>query len=241
MNKISEKILDKIKQQHIVPKPKWQFLLKEYLIWVVFGLATIIGSLAVGVIIHLVTDFDWTAHQYLDKGFFEYFVMSMPYLWFGLLLLFVALAYYQLRHTKKGYKYRTYIIILLSISISIVLGSSLFAFGTAQRFDQSLSKAIPSYERAVTRNSHIWMNPTEGMLAGKIILVTNEQSFLLEDLNNKEWTINSTDALRHETIVIEIDEMVRIVGKQGEGDIFDAERIMPWKMGQGRPGMRKLR
>ena len=77
MNKISEKILDKIKQQHIIPKPRWQFLLKDYLIWAVFVIATIIGSLSVGIIIHLLVDFDWTAYKYLDKGFFEYFWKDM--------------------------------------------------------------------------------------------------------------------------------------------------------------------
>ncbi len=241
MNKISEKILDKIKQQHIIPKPKWQFLLKDYLIWVVFIIATIIGSLSIGVIIHLLVDFDWTAYQYLDKGFFEYFVISLPYLWLVLLIIFVILAYYQFRHTKKGYKYRPYTIVLLSVSVSFILGLSLFAIGTARRADHLLSEAVPSYERMIKRKSHVWMNPENGMLAGKIIFVTNQQSFLLEDLNNKKWTIYNTDALKHEVIIIEIDEMIRIVGEQRGDNIFNADRIMPWQRMQGKSGMRKFR
>lgn len=235
MNKISEKILDKIKQQHITPKPKWQFLLKDYLVWIMFVIATIIGSLSIGVIIYLLTDFDWTVYQYLHESFFEYFVISLPYLWFVLLIIFVGLAYYQFRHTKKGYRYRPYIIILLSISFSFILGFLLFTLGTARRFDQSLIKTIPPYEKIIRRKSHIWMNPERGLLAGKIIFIKTGQELELADFKKNYWQVNIEEAHYPSFIKLESGEIIRLVGEKQDDFHFKADKIMPWHRLSGKP------
>ena len=36
MDNLGDKVLRKIKEEHIAPKPRWQFLLKDYFIWFLF-------------------------------------------------------------------------------------------------------------------------------------------------------------------------------------------------------------
>ena len=56
---ISKKILQKIRKEQIKPKPKWEFLLKNYVFWGAFILSIIVGGLASSVAIFRLVNNDW--------------------------------------------------------------------------------------------------------------------------------------------------------------------------------------
>jgi len=90
---ISQKVLEAIKNQKIVPKPKWTFLLKENLMWA-FGIASlIVGGLAFAVIIHMVRNNDWDVYQDISGGLLQFILLTLPYFWIVFLALFIFIAH----------------------------------------------------------------------------------------------------------------------------------------------------
>ena len=55
MTKLSEKVLKEIKEKKIEPAPRWQFLLKDYFVWLSFAASVIIGAIAFCVILYFLS------------------------------------------------------------------------------------------------------------------------------------------------------------------------------------------
>ena len=146
---LSKKIIEKIKEEHIQPKPKWQFSLKAYLVWLLSALSLFIGSLAFSVVLYLIINNDWDVYVHITDNLIKFTILSLPYLWIVLLLLFVIISYYNFKHTKKGYKYHFYIILLSSILLSIIFGSLLYSIGVGRALDNILAVKMPMYEKLI--------------------------------------------------------------------------------------------
>ena len=84
---IAKKVLEQIKSKGILPKPRWRFLLKDYLIWLFFGLTIIVGSLASSIIIFMVRSNDWDLYNRLHLPFF---LKTLPYFW--IIIFFICQA-----------------------------------------------------------------------------------------------------------------------------------------------------
>src|SRR3989339_675703 len=97
---LAQKIIHTIEDKKITPRPRWKFLLKNYSLWTLFGIATVIGSLAVSIIIFLLRHNEW---EYLPHNNIWITMFSIiPLFWVIVLIIFVALASYNIRHTNKG-------------------------------------------------------------------------------------------------------------------------------------------
>jgi hypothetical protein len=238
MNNAKE-IFDKIKEKKIEPRSKWRFLLKDYLIWVFFGLAILIGSMAFSVIIFLLTDNDWDVYKYLDKSFTSYVILSFPYLWIIILASFSFLAYFNYRHTKVGYKINPIAIVLVSVLISIFLGSILFKSGFGQAIDYTFSKNIPYYEKMIIYRQALWSNPEKGLFAGRIIEINNKNNFYIKSLDGEKWQIVGDDILWKGSVPQELGIRIKIIGEIDSDNIFIANEIRPW-IGKG-GGMHRMR
>ena len=104
INDASKNILDKIKENKITPKPKWQFRLEQVGIWALAVLSLIIGAKAFAVIIFRLVNNDWEIREHLGRSLLNHALLTLPYLWIIVMVLFILLAYYNARHTKKGYR-----------------------------------------------------------------------------------------------------------------------------------------
>lgn len=233
MNKdISQKVLDRIKDKKIEPKAKWQFLLKDSIIWVLFGLSIFIGALATAAAIFNIKFSDWDIYDRAPGGRFSFLLEVMPYFWLVILILLVVVAYYNFKHTKKGYKYNFVGIILLSLVASLVLGGASYGLGLGEKMEYRATRHLPFYKGLEDRRMQMWKKDPEGLLAGKIIKVYEER-FDLEDLKNKLWEVETENTEIMPMVILQEGEMIRMIGKRQDGQIFVAERIMPWE----RPGM----
>ena len=79
----------------------------------------IIGGFSFGVIIYLIQNKDWDLYAEMNESFASFVLLSLPYLWFVLLALFFIIAYFNFKHTKSGYKFKLYYVLLISIILSI--------------------------------------------------------------------------------------------------------------------------
>lgn len=231
-NDFDEKLVAKIKEAKIAPKPRWHFLLKNYVIWAVGVLALLIGAAAISVMIYLFKYNGWEIQEETHKTFWEFFLLTLPYFWIIFLGLFIFILYYNLQHTKRGYRYPVWFIISSSILSSVILGSLFFLAGWGEKIDNILGEQAPLYNTVINRHLDFWFNPDEGRLIGVISTKNDSQTFEIIDPRGDTWQIfarpqaGSLDSFH-------VNEPVDLIGRVIDDNQFQAEIIK-----EVRPGRR---
>jgi hypothetical protein len=219
--------LEEIKEKKIQPKPKWEFLLKEYLIWV-FGIGSLlVGGLAFSVIIHMSITNDWDVYEYINNSLVSFILATLPYFWLMCLGIFIALAYYNFKHTKSGYHYQIHALVLVSVISSILLGGVFYSVGLGRTLDVVFSENVPAYHQFMNHRRALWKHPEKGLLAG-IITEKNGDDIKVKDFDGKTWSISLDDIIFDDDLDIEKGSRVRLIGRVTSDGEFKAERLMPW-------------
>lgn len=232
MTKLSEKIVAKIELDRIAPIPKWHFLLKEGVIWTIAVIAVVVGALAVAVSLHLLTvPLDTLPAVSVREELWSK-LATIPYLWVGIMGLFLFVAYHNFHHTEGGYRWKTFHLAVLTALVSVVLGMILLGTGLVPSINGYFVRNVPGYTQYGDMRGMIWMRPQEGRLAGRIRAINaRTNTMTLIDLRNKTWEITYTP----ETLVrtdLSRGEQVKVLGKQTGFNTFDAYEFRPWE-GQG--------
>jgi len=246
-----QKLLSKIKEERISPKPRWHFLLKNYVIWIIGSLALLIGAGAVSVLTYLMTNNDLGIRHEINKTWGEVLLLTLPYFWLILLGLLVFVIYYNIKHTKRGYRYPLWSVLLASILASIILGEALFLFGVGEKIDGILGRRAPLYEFFINPQLDFWSRPEEGRLVGVPLQFFGDERFILVDRDQKEWEIIPASStverflekrpFAPEMMLDENEPLppIRLIGKQISEQEFTAEIIIPLLPGRAffdRPG-----
>lgn len=224
-------VLSQLKDQKITPRPHWQYSLKNYGLWFLACLSTVLGALAVTTIIFILTDHDWDVLRYLDRSLFADIFISLPYLWLASLCLLLIIIFYNLRHTKGGYHYEAYKIISLSVLISVLLGIIMFYGGIGEEIHEGLMMRSSIYGRLVQTNRNLWAYPEQGLLSGNIKLINGDQGFIIEDLNGVMWVV-ATDT---QTVWdccgghVATNTVIKVIGQKQGNNNFRAKNIRPWR------------
>ena len=237
MSDFTEKILSTIKSKHIAPKPRWQFLLQRSMVWVAAVLSVIIGSIAFSVMIFRIVNNDWEVIKFVGRSPVQYFFSTLPYVWIAIIVLFVALAYYNARHTKGAYKYQAYWFVVGSIIISMALGGLFYAFGLGPRLN-ALADRLPLLHGLMHDRDAKWLEIDKGLLAGEITEILNGDGgglFSIVDFDGKPWSVRSGDEYIPPPLrfVIETGVQIRMIGEQIDANTFAADRVMPYHIGPG--------
>ena len=237
---IASSIMEKIEDGAIKPRPRWEFLLKNYSIWFMGILAVVVGSVATSSIIFAIRNADWFLYRRLSDSFLIHVFKVMPFLWIGFLVLFVLIAIYQIKHTKRGYKYSLAIIVLGNIVVSMILGSVLYVFGFGHLIDVYAGRFVPSYQAIEERREEMWTQPENGLLAG-IVLGTSTKDVLLQDFAGGTWNI-ATDRLEPvDMMILSLAQEVAVVGNVISTSTFEACAVRPWNIFGEHASMRKAR
>ncbi|MCK5027589.1 MAG: hypothetical protein KAS07_04165 [Candidatus Pacebacteria bacterium] len=237
---ITDSIMDKIVEEKIVPKARWEFLLKNYLVWFVGVIAALVGGVATSGVIFVFRNSDWVMYRRLSGSFFDHTLTFMPLLWLILLAGFVYLAICQMKHTKRGYKYPIVLLVAVNIFVSGVLGVTLYGVGYAHVLDTQAGRVLPLYKAVEERREELWVQPERGLLAG-IVLGTTTDAFLLQDYLGDKWEV-SRELLGQidDLVLLHVDE-VGIVGNKTGTSSFEACAVRPWDMAGEYPKLREER
>ncbi|MBT6069339.1 hypothetical protein HOG48_06335 [Candidatus Peregrinibacteria bacterium] len=144
---LSQDVLKKIKSKNLKPKPKWGFLLKNWVFWVLGTLTIILGAISLGITMFLLTATNWTLHNELNSSFFSLILNALPYFWMILLALMTVVTHYNVRHTRKGYKLKTSHLTTGIIIISLISGLIFFGAGTAKEIEEQMQNHMPPYKQ----------------------------------------------------------------------------------------------
>ncbi len=216
-----QELLGKIKEKKIIPK--WHFLLKDYVVWFFGVLSLIIGSLSFSVIIYLAKFNDWEAYNQIGESFLSFIFLTLPYFWILFLIFFMAIVYYNIKHTKRGYRYSLFAILFGNIVVSILFGAIFFRAGVGQAIDDVLGARAPFYSEVINRQMYFWCQVNEGRLAGIVLEIKDDNNFILIDIHQRKW------AIAHNIEVIskiKIKNPVRLIGEKIDDNTFKARQVL---------------
>ncbi len=147
MSDLKNKVLEKIKKGEVKRKPAFYFIGKNYFFWTMFFVSIFVGSASFAVFIRyfLIESGPW--YEIFEKYGVKYPMEFLPFLWLFVLILFVLSAWLNFKHTKKAYKKHNYLVVILSILVSVFLGTIMFLNGFGRIADDALQKHIPIYRQ----------------------------------------------------------------------------------------------
>lgn len=228
-NVLPERIIEEIKNRGIVPRPRWHFLLKRSVLWSFVALATLLGGIAVAVIIFIFIDHDTNARAYLNESIFVDLLETIPYLWFATLLMLIGITQYVIRHTKTGYRYTTARIIGVVVVSSVVLGIVLNVLEVGERVQDFLVERAPYYDKMTNTSKDAWSHPERGLLGGTVTGVVSSDEFTLTDFHSKDWFIDRGQIETADDKIIQLGSKVKLIGTIEDNSTFRAVRVSPWK------------
>lgn len=225
---LPEKILGEIKLKGIAPRPRWQFLLKRWVLWSLSLFSAVLGGIAVAIIIFLFVDHDYGVRVYLSQSAVEDILSTIPYFWLFTLTILLGVTEYAVRHTQFGYRYAQARIITAVFFGSIILGVLLNSFDAGERIQNLLIETVPSYDALVYTSRDSWSHPEKGLLGGTVISVIDSKEFEFLDFHQKVWHINTNEMQDNSDVIINKGSMFKIIGSQDGVASFAAGQILPW-------------
>lgn len=227
----SSRIMSRIEGEGISPCPRWQFFCLHCSVWLLWALSVTAGAIAVAVMMYVGNHARFALFEATHTTPLSFFVEVLPYIWIGVFTLMALFAYFNLRHTKRGYRYRVLHILLSSIMFSILGGIVLHAFGVGHLIDRSLSQGMPLYPSLERIEMKLWQNPHEGRLVGHFVGVgADAMHYNFVDTKDRTWSIVVTELRESDRILFESENSVRLLGTTTDmlNRQFHACGIFPW-------------
>jgi len=234
MKELQRKIIDQIKEKEIQPIPKPFFVFKNLTVWVLAIVSIILGATSSSLLAYNIANQDWNIYTHLGESFWGFLVSALPYLWIVSLIAFLSFAIFNIEKSKKGYRYSPFLILFLSIGITIILGAVGYFAGIGAKTDNFLGEKFSSYQTVETQKIQTWSQPDKGLVGGTIKSV-REDELTLSDFTGKEWTINISETVLKGKIDLYSGEMIKVIG-QSFGDQIKASELRPWNGNMTRQG-----
>lgn len=236
MTGIANKVLDRMRRDEVRPLPSWRFTLHSVVTWIGFAVFALLGAHAVSVVLFLLSEHDWTELANFRGGPVWYALHAVPTVWLLLLVALLAGAYLDFRHTREGYRYRSFAVIGGLVAFSLLAGGTLHAVGVGRLTDRGLARRVPQYRQVAPRGLEIWDRPEEGRLVGMYV-GEEDGRLVVRGPDGREWLVELRDGMQVESL--EPGMMLRVIGYPSDVGTVSAVQVMPFRPGLMRGGRPK--
>lgn len=229
---LSASILQKIENEHVGQTPKVAFLCIEWSIWALWILSIFIGALAFSMMIFFSLHAGFAFYEATHEKAFDFFMEVMPYAWVFVFVLMAVLAHYNLRHTKQGYKYQVWQVLLSSILLSFIGGVLLHGVGVGFVVDKFIAQRLPMVPALHTMEARMWQAPQDGRMLGHASSTQfDEHTLLFTDKEGVSWKLDTAELNPLELAALQSGETVRVVGLPGSSTeaFFHGCAVFGWK------------
>jgi len=227
-------LLQKIEDKKLCPRSRWFFRSRECLVWFLWFVSVVIGALAVAISVFVVTHHQYALYEATHDNFFTFLVEVLPYIWIIVFAVMVGVAVFNIRHTRRGYRYSLLTIIGSSVVLSFAGGSTLQYFGFGHTVDSLLGQQMPMYMSQEKYEHNLWLQPEEGRLVGRQVEATlaSTSVIVFEDASGDRWRMEIQELFAYDQQLLESGKMVRVLGetKSADARIFHACGVFPWMM-----------
>jgi len=214
-NSISDTTLKLINKKHLKPIPRWEFIAKNWGLWIALILCLLL----------LVLGFALSIFGVVDN-------IIVPYLWLFIAIIFFVLSYLLFQKTKRAYHFPHWQIIIVMTALALILGTTFFKIGLARRLDSSLENRLPLYRHVVPMKLQAWSRPELGYLSGTITKIIDDSNFEITDFSGKSWQISGSNSTIKGRLRLELGTEVKIIGSQSSKNTFIFSEIRPWGTGR---------
>ena len=235
-DQLARKVLKRISGEHLVPRPRWEFIFKNYFFWIFGAFAVALSALAFSAMLFDIQNVDWRLSAATHANFLAFFLEAAPFLWAGALILFILVGYANVRRTAHGYRYSLAVIALGAVLASLVLGSALYASGLGGEIEEAIGDHPPFYRPILVEERSWWLAPEKGLLGGRVIsLAPDNTSFALRDFKGHLWQVEAGDLRNTDFAAVLRGGIVRIVGVPvaATSSTFHACFVFPWEIRYG--------
>jgi hypothetical protein len=163
----------------------------------------------------------------MARSLLEWLLLSIPFIWIILTLVFIFVAYYNFKYTEEGYRFSVVKILFINIGVVLILGLLINASGLSVNLNSMFSNTIPYYNKMMDTRLEVWMRPDSGYLSGTITSVYID-SVDIEDFYGNTWTIGITNSLIRGKVSLKVGNQIKIVGVKLSDNTFEASEIRPW-------------
>lgn len=186
MRDLSQEVVSKIREEHILPEPKWRVFLHTALFWAVMAVMLFLGTIAASLVIFNVADVDIRFFRHLPSGkFLVVFFATVPYIWLAFATGAIVFGVLAFRKTKYGYRFRILFVTSVAVLAVLVLG----AVGHAAHVgDRVRGMAGPGLHGITDMRGQHWQRPEDGLVAGEVTGV-GVQRFDLQSFDGASWVI----------------------------------------------------
>jgi hypothetical protein len=174
----SQDILAKIEEQHLEPRPRWQFFVVRSLWWLMAIITTTLGGIAFATVLFFLREHEW-GWVIRQSGAFGV-LRAIPLLWLLIFALFALLTVYDVRATRRGYRYQTGVIVGVIVLASGVLGGVVYASGFEAYSHDFLQARVATYRALAPDPALLWQAPQQGRFIG-VVSATSSEGFVLRD------------------------------------------------------------
>jgi heme/copper-type cytochrome/quinol oxidase subunit 2 len=239
-SKISQKIIAKIKKEKIKPEPKWKFIYRNYLIWILAMFMVVFGAISFSITIFTLKHVDLETLKYIEQTRLKFIFFIIPFLWKIFFVIFIILSYFAFKKTRTGYRYHFLFLSGVILITSIILGYFIYILGFGEKLNRALNQTVSIYRNVSPVSENRWHNPEKGLLAGEIIEIKSNQLIIVSDIEEKIWKVElPNDLPNNQKMIDHLNQFlkdnpdkpikVKIVGEKINDEIFRAHFIKPWK------------
>ncbi|NTW55484.1 MAG: hypothetical protein HGB20_00365 [Chlorobiaceae bacterium] len=229
-------ILEEIEKRQAVPIPRWHFVLRQFAFWALAVFSVLTGSIAMATAMYVFLDNDFIEDHEVITLYFEQqplvadIFRSIPYLWIGALALFILVAYYGFRHTRKGYRYTTAKVVAASLLASLLISLCLNTVDVGGYIHRYLVENVRGYHRLIYSNEFRWSQASKGRLGGKILAYDKEKGVIvLRTFRKVLWTVDVSKAEVEPGTRLAPGRLLKITGTRTGRVSFRAKEIQAWE------------
>ncbi|HVB19910.1 MAG TPA: hypothetical protein VNF51_01315 [Candidatus Paceibacterota bacterium] len=237
---LAKRVLNRIVDERLAPRPRWEFLFKNYFFWCLGALAVTLSALAFSATLFEIANIDWRFSIVTHPDPFSFFLAAAPFFWIIALALFLLLGYANIRSTNYGYRYSITTLALGAVLASFVLGASFYATGFGGAVEEMIGDHPPLYRPTLTAQRSWWLAPQDGLLGGQVIRTDpSGTSFALRDFNGQIWQINGSDLHNPDRAAVTRGGIVRVIGvpTAATSSAFHACFVFTWEISGGFAGV----
>lgn len=242
---LGERILQRIKSENIAPTPRWHFIFSECVMWALWLSSILIGAAAVAVMLYVAIFASFSLYEATHDSVTTFILEVVPVMWVGTFVVMALLAYFNLRHTRRGYRYPVWLLMVSSVVLSVFGGIALHTIGAGQTIDRMVHLTMPMYPSYEERERRWWNRPQQGLLVGRVATDTvalATSSVPIIDQFDRPWTVITDELPAPEITRLVSGDWVKIVGVMSSTtlDQFFGCGVLPWMAGKSMP-MREVR
>lgn len=167
---LAHSVLDRIEAEAITPRPRWQCLAFSSSNWIIWAISVALGALSLAIVWYVLTSAPYMLYEATHETAFTLLVELIPLLWITLLGVMLVLAVFEMRRTKRGYRFSLVAIVGSSVAFSVVGAVIFHLAGFSMWFDSALGQYVKGYMSFDKMEVRMWHNPTMGRYVGVIVV-----------------------------------------------------------------------